>query len=296
MTLGKKLSNYRKLSGMTQQQLGERLNLSAQAISKWENDLAEPDLSTLRALAELYKVSIDELLDLNAGIDGGRTYDADTVNEVLSGLKPPLGYCKECGVAVNEDNLGGRVPVLICRSCVSRREREAREAKAAAEKREKAAKEEQAREVRRKQASVRDRRTKSLVVAGIIAGIVLAVMIGVLTSEFSVAMLAVAIALPLFTFTFVSTMFFDCLTLDIMEKIGPAAIRWPGLIFTFDLDGFLWLIGMKLLFAVIGFVVGVVGSILAFVAAVLVSPFVFIYVMVKLHDSIANGEECELIN
>ena len=40
MTLGKKLSSYRKIAGLTQQQLGEHLNLSAQAISKWENDLA----------------------------------------------------------------------------------------------------------------------------------------------------------------------------------------------------------------------------------------------------------------
>ena len=34
MTLGKKLAGYRKLAGMTQQQLGDILNLSAQAISK----------------------------------------------------------------------------------------------------------------------------------------------------------------------------------------------------------------------------------------------------------------------
>jgi transcriptional regulator with XRE-family HTH domain len=58
MSLGRKLANYRKLAGFTQQQLGEALNLSPQAISKWENDLAEPDLATLRALSELYKIPI----------------------------------------------------------------------------------------------------------------------------------------------------------------------------------------------------------------------------------------------
>ena len=67
MTLGRKLAGYRKLAGFTQQQLGEHLNLSAQAISKWEKDLTEPDLATLRVLAELYKVTVDELLDLNSG-------------------------------------------------------------------------------------------------------------------------------------------------------------------------------------------------------------------------------------
>ena len=80
-----------------------------------------------------------------------------------------------------------------------------------------------------------------------------------------------------------------------MENVGPAAIRWPGLIFTFDLDGFIWLIGMKLLFAVLGFAIGLIGSILAFAAALLVSPFVFVYVVVKLHICIRDSVECELI-
>ena len=72
MTLGKKLSGYRKIAGLTQQQLGDYLNLSAQAISKWEKDMTEPDLSTLRSLAELYQVSVDELIDLNSGFPGNR--------------------------------------------------------------------------------------------------------------------------------------------------------------------------------------------------------------------------------
>ena len=83
MTLGKKLSCYRKLAGMTQQQLGAHLNLSAQAISKWEKDLTEPDLSTLRALAELYKVTVDELLDPEGGFPDAMALnpDAEPVEE-----------------------------------------------------------------------------------------------------------------------------------------------------------------------------------------------------------------------
>ena len=64
MTLGEKLSQYRRTSGMTQQELGERLNISAQAISKWENDLSEPDISTLKKLSELFDISMAELLDI----------------------------------------------------------------------------------------------------------------------------------------------------------------------------------------------------------------------------------------
>ena len=66
MTLGQKLAGYRKLSGMTQQQLGERLSVSAQAISKWEKDLSEPALATMCKLASIYNVTVDELINLES--------------------------------------------------------------------------------------------------------------------------------------------------------------------------------------------------------------------------------------
>ena len=63
MTLGKWLLMLRKKNYYTQQALGEKLNISAQAISKWENDLSEPDLATLKKLAELYNISVSEIID-----------------------------------------------------------------------------------------------------------------------------------------------------------------------------------------------------------------------------------------
>ncbi|MBO5312634.1 MAG: helix-turn-helix transcriptional regulator [Clostridia bacterium] len=63
MTLGERLASLRKRNYFTQQALGQRLNISAQAISKWENDQSEPDLATLRKLAELYGISLSELIE-----------------------------------------------------------------------------------------------------------------------------------------------------------------------------------------------------------------------------------------
>lgn len=65
MTLGEQLTRLRKKNYYTQQELGCKLNISAQAISKWENDLSEPDLATLRKLAELYKITLVEILEFN---------------------------------------------------------------------------------------------------------------------------------------------------------------------------------------------------------------------------------------
>ena len=48
MSLGNKLAALRKNSNMTQEALGKRLDISAQAMSKLENDLSEPDMATLK--------------------------------------------------------------------------------------------------------------------------------------------------------------------------------------------------------------------------------------------------------
>lgn len=61
-TLGKKISQYRKMKGMTQEELAEKMNVSSQAVSKWENDLSIPDLPVLIELADCFNVSLDELV------------------------------------------------------------------------------------------------------------------------------------------------------------------------------------------------------------------------------------------
>lgn len=60
-TIGKKLYELRKQSGFTQDYVSEKLGVSAQAVSKWENDIACPDIMTLPHIAELYGITIDEL-------------------------------------------------------------------------------------------------------------------------------------------------------------------------------------------------------------------------------------------
>lgn len=61
-TLGNKISENRKLKNMTQEDLAVHLNVSSQAVSKWENDLSIPDLPLLIEMADLFQVSLDELV------------------------------------------------------------------------------------------------------------------------------------------------------------------------------------------------------------------------------------------
>ncbi len=61
-TMGERIKHHRKRLGLTQEQLAERLGVSPQAVSKWENNLSCPDISLLPELAEVLGISVDELL------------------------------------------------------------------------------------------------------------------------------------------------------------------------------------------------------------------------------------------
>ena len=61
-TLGKRIAQYRKEQGLTQENLAERLGISSQAVSKWETDQTCPDILLLPQLSKLLGVSVDLLL------------------------------------------------------------------------------------------------------------------------------------------------------------------------------------------------------------------------------------------
>ncbi|MBE6687314.1 MAG: helix-turn-helix transcriptional regulator [Ruminococcaceae bacterium] len=60
--IGNKIKDLRKKQNLTQEQLAEQLNVSAQAVSKWENGTNLPDITVLPELADCFGVTIDELM------------------------------------------------------------------------------------------------------------------------------------------------------------------------------------------------------------------------------------------
>lgn len=62
MEIGKKLKNARIEAGLTQEKAEEKIDVSRQTISNWENEKSYPDIISVIALSELYSVSLDELL------------------------------------------------------------------------------------------------------------------------------------------------------------------------------------------------------------------------------------------
>lgn len=95
MTIGQRIAQLRKERGMSQEELGEAMGVSRQAISKWESDTALPEVEKLIALSRLFSIPVGQLLgveepapeqEAQAGADAGEAPGdraADLAEEVL---------------------------------------------------------------------------------------------------------------------------------------------------------------------------------------------------------------------
>lgn len=68
MNLGNNLFNARKKSGLSQEDVAEKLGVSRQTISKWETDETLPDIQQAKRLALLYNLSLDELISFDMDV------------------------------------------------------------------------------------------------------------------------------------------------------------------------------------------------------------------------------------
>ena len=60
-SFGARLAELRRQNNLTQNDIADRLNISAQAVSKWENDLTSPDIDTLLKLADIFTSTVMEI-------------------------------------------------------------------------------------------------------------------------------------------------------------------------------------------------------------------------------------------
>lgn len=63
-TLGMMIISCRKEKGMTQAELAEKMGVTDKAVSKWERDLSCPDINSLPKLAEIFEISVDDLMQI----------------------------------------------------------------------------------------------------------------------------------------------------------------------------------------------------------------------------------------
>ena len=101
MSLNKRLRDQRLLVGLSQSNVAEKLNISRQAISQWENGKSYPDIDNLNQLSEIYHISLDELI---SGIDN--------IEEANSSKNP-------ISIDTNKNNASLEIDfILLTMSCV----------------------------------------------------------------------------------------------------------------------------------------------------------------------------------
>ena len=94
MEIGRKLKEARQMSGLTQENVAEKLNVSRQTISNWETEKFYPDILYVLQLSDLYQVSLDELLK---GDERMIQHLEDSTNVVKSNQKILLAFiCNIC--------------------------------------------------------------------------------------------------------------------------------------------------------------------------------------------------------
>ncbi len=92
-TLGMMIAELRKENGMTQLELAEKMGVTDKAVSKWERELSCPDVNTLPKLAEIFGISVDELMQVkSATSDQAEKKDVSKlVNLIFKGIGLAMG-------------------------------------------------------------------------------------------------------------------------------------------------------------------------------------------------------------
>lgn len=284
MTLGNLLASKRKLANMTQQQVGDALNVSPQAVSKWENDLAQPDLSSLKRLAELYGVPVSQLIDAadeqepeapaSEPTPEPAPAPQPTVTYIEVPQKPVLAVCEDCNKPLYEGKEIVRgikhhgktsVPYVICTKCDQKR--------------------------KKKQAEIEMAEAKKDKKLAIIWGIIFALIVGV--GLFFVPEIRFwSILLGFCTFCLTGCVFIDeSFVGDMWQTMISWSFHAPGVIFTFDLDGVIWLIAVKILFWIIGVLFAILAFLFGTAVGFVFAPFAVIYDYVQNAKTIKEQQE-----
>ena len=293
MTLGQKLKKLRTDKELTQKDLADQLHVTFQTVSKWENDENEPDISTLKELAKLYDCSLDYLLSEEEEIPNDKDKEevevipTEPITKTIIIHQKELHVCAKCGKDIPEDELvseditkkerHGRTTRTVSvgqtyyhKECFEEVKKE-RERKAAAAKAYHAS------------SSAKKCFIWSIVGAVVALGATLAILLAVpeMKAIFHPAVaVVISVGASYAIFADIYCILSGSYIGDVFLWCAGLSIKFPGLIFSWDLGGFIWLIGMKILFAILGFLVGVAALGLAIGLSAILAVFSFPFVLI----------------
>ena len=281
---GKKIAELRAANKMTQAQLGNQLNVTSQAVSKWENGLSEPDIESIKKICEIFHISFDEFFGVEPTATTNESSESEQPTEpiaeppVSQSTEPPaviLAYCDTCDKPMYNPKeyqvrIVNGIQHTTCLDCVSKN--------AAAEQK---AKEQQLAERRAAERHQRWNELRKGMIWGAVGGVALALIAlisGIVIKEPLVYILGTILG-AYGGFALVTQMIWDNSVRDVFDFF-IRTLRLPGVIFTLDIEGILFLIFVKLLGAILSAIVSVllllVGFFVSWTYAMIIFPFALV--------------------
>ena len=266
---GAKIAELRTARKMTQAELGAMLNVTSQAVSKWENGLSEPDMESIRKLCEIFEITFDEFFGASPKSDEEKT-------EQQSNSAVVLAYCDTCDKPLYNPKeyqvtIENGVQHTTCKECIPKKEaakRKARDDRMARE---------------RKVLQDGEMRTlKKGLLWGILGAVGLAtiMLIGGIYGEnenWEIALITVLAAYG--GYAIVSQCIWCNSVLSVLTFF-MRSFRLPGVIFTLSIDGLLFLIFVKLfgaiLCGILSVIVFIFGFFITWAYAMIIFPFALI--------------------
>lgn len=271
MEIGIRIRELRLANNMTQKDLADILFVTPQAVSRWESNTAEPSLDIIDKLASHFDVSVDYMM-------GKAPQENKSVTPIIEKkveTRPVLAVCESCNTPLYSGNdivrkshtSGSRGQHrthtrVICATCN--------------EKQIKA-------QIEYAEMEGKKNRLRSFILGGLIAAAVLTLALLVTIPTGDAAIISGGVLVSILSFTLSGCLFLRNNFVGDMVGgiIDWGFIRFPGLIFTLDLDGIIWLLTVKLLFWAIGFIVAFAFLFLAVALGLAVSAFVYPFALRK---------------
>lgn len=282
MKTGKNIHDLRVKANLTQKDLGDKLNVTPQAISRWEQNLVEPSLETLKKMSQIFGVSIDQIVGSYNELEENKDTNAIVTGNVIATneeagdnkQKRVITYCKDCHKAIEEgehfhtSSTGGKNSRTyeICDKCYEERQE-------------------------RMHAAQKIKHAKTLKsawirailsgIAGVLVGVIALVIVCTIKSSATVIAVT-SIFIPLLGYGAFALAF--CVKMDnnfvgsLLIKISSLAfVQAPGVIFNLSLSGIISLIAIKIVLSIIcTFILGfgvLIAIAICFPISMIVFPF-----------------------
>jgi transcriptional regulator with XRE-family HTH domain len=293
MTLGSKIKKARTEARLTQKEMAEQLSVTFQTVSKWEGDVTEPDLATLRMIAKILNVSLKYLVsDEEEDPETKPAAMESTASAAPTMEKKQIGTCADCNSSIMEGDVfhnverkspsGVKETAVVCDACFKRHEEEM-------ERRAKEVEESMAPKPSEKKGGIfhkiTDRNDNKPLIWSIILGVLAFVgaLVACIINFASVGILWTIVAPILIGYATIATIyciFTASYISDVFMEVASWSVRFPGLIFTWDLDGIVWLIVMKIIFLVLGALIAIGAFLLAVGLSAFLSVFSFVPLLI----------------